>query len=110
MPEDFATEPIIHFWWSFDAPRSTNDVRFVHVLDEDRGLGDQSDDTIGFAAAGSDFLESVRFDNVSSLPSGTYMVLTGWYELPEMVRYDVLTNVEGAQNSTILLGSFEVVE
>ena len=110
MPEDFVTEPIIHFWWSFDAPRSTNDVRFVHVLDENRGLGDQSDDTIGFAAAGSDFLESVRFDNVSSLPIGTYMVLTGWYELPEMVRYDVLTNVEGAQNSTILLGSFEVVE
>ena len=110
MPEDFAAEPVIHFWWSFDEPRSANDVRFVHVLDDNRGLGDQNDDTIGFAAAGSDFLESVRFENVSSLPAGTYMVLTGWYELPEMVRYDVLTNVDGAQDSTILLGSFEVVE
>ena len=110
MPDDFADEAIIHFWWSFDAPRSTNDVRFIHVLDEDHGLGDQNDTPMGTAPAGSDLMETVRLANVTNLAAGSYVVLTGWYELPEMVRYDVLTNVEGAPDNTIVLGSFDVVE
>jgi len=34
--------------------------------------------------------------------------LTGWYALPDAIRYDVLTNVEGAQDDTVVLGSIRV--
>jgi len=44
------------------------------------------------------------------LPAGDYLVLTGWYALPDAIRYDVLTNVEGAQNNTIVLGTLRVGE
>ena len=108
MSESFAEDPVIRLWWSFDAPRTDNDVRFIHVLDEDRGLGDQNDASAGVVAAGSAVLETIRLDDVPDLPAGAYTVLTGWYSLPEMVRYDVLTNVEGAQDSTIVLGKFTV--
>ena len=110
MPDNFAEDPVIHFWWSFNAPRSANDVRFVHVLDENRGRADQDDTSFGVVPAGSDRYESVELDNVRDLAPGRYLVLTGWYSLPDVVRYDVLTNVEGAQDNTIVLGTIDIGE
>ncbi len=110
VSDDFAEDPVIHFWWSFDSARTGNDVRFVHVLDQDRRLEDQDDDSFGVVPAGSDHLESVTLAKVRELPPGNYTVLTGWYSLPDAIRYDVLTNVEGAQDNTIVLGTFEIDE
>ncbi len=109
MPGNIQEELVIHLWWSFDAPRSLNDQRFIHVLNEQRVLMRQDDIPFGAAQAGSDYLETVRLD-VSGFEPGEYRVLTGWYALPDMVRYDVLTNVAGAQDSTIELGRFRVAE
>lgn len=109
MPGNIQDELIIHLWWSFDSPRTFNDQRFIHVLNEDRVLMRQDDIPFGPVGAGSDYLETVRLD-VQGFDPGEYLVLTGWYALPDMVRYDVLTNVAGAQDSTIELGRFRVAD
>lgn len=109
MPENIDGELAIHLWWSFESPRTINDQRFIHVLNEDRVLMRQDDIPFGMVQAVSDHLETVRLD-ISGFEPGEYLVLTGWYALPDMVRYDVLTNVAGAQNSTIELGRFSVAE
>ena len=109
LPKQIEDEVAIRLWWRFDSPRTNNDVRFVHVLDE-RGLpvserpGDRS---FGEIAAGSELTETLRLD-ASALANGEYRVLTGWYELPFAIRYDVLSNVDGAENDTIVLGSIRV--
>ncbi len=109
MPENIEGQLVIHLWWSFDSPRTFNDQRFIHVLNEERVLMRQDDIPFGPVGAGSDYLETVRLD-VRGFEPGEYLVLTGWYALPDMVRYDVLTNVAGAQDSTIELGRFSVAE
>ncbi len=109
LPKQFEDEVAIRLWWRFEADRSGNDVRFVHVLDEE-GLPvyDRPDDhSFGEVAAGSELTETLILDT-SQLADGEYSVLTGWYELPFAIRYDVLTNVEGAENDTVVLGQIRV--
>ena len=107
LAEEPGDELAIHLWWSFDATRHEGEQRFIHVLDEQRRLMRQNDVSLGAAAAGSDHLESVRLD-IGDFPPGDYVALTGWYSLPDMVRYDVLTDVDGAQDNTIALGRITV--
>ena len=109
MPEDYSDELEVHFWWSFDTSRSESDVRFIHILDQNRRLMDQADDSFGVVQAGSDRFETVRLD-IGNFAPGEYRVLTGWYALPDSIRYDVLTNVDGAQDNTIVLGVIAVGE
>ena len=109
LPKQFEDEVAIRLWWRFESDRSVNDVRFVHILDEE-GLPvrDRPDDhSFGEVAAGSELTETLILDT-SQLQDGEYSVLTGWYELPFAIRYDVLTNVEGAENDTVVLGQIRV--
>ena len=109
LPKQFEDEVAIRLWWRFESDRSNNDVRFVHILDED-GLPvrDRPDDrSFGAITAGSELTETLILDT-SQLADGEYSVLTGWYELPFAIRYDVLTNVEGAENDTVVLGQIRV--
>ncbi|MCY4465562.1 MAG: hypothetical protein OXE46_08500 [Chloroflexi bacterium] len=109
LPDQADDELAVRFWWRFEAPRSANDVRFVHLLDEAGRLvpGRQDDTSLGLLQAGDELTETVRFDT-RFLPAGEYRVLTGWYRLPDAIRYDVLTNVPGAQDDTIQLGIVRV--
>ncbi len=109
LPDRADDELAVRFWWRFEAPRSANDVRFVHLLDEAGRLvpGRQDDTSFGNLQAGDELTETVRFDT-RFLPAGEYRVLTGWYMLPDAIRYDVLTNVPGAQDDTIQLGIVRV--
>lgn len=109
LPDQAEDELALRFWWRFEAPRSANDVRFVHLLDESGRLapGRQDDTSLGALQAGDELTETVRFDT-RNLPAGEYRVLTGWYRLPDAIRYDVLTNVPGAQDDTIQLGIVRV--
>ena len=109
LPKQFDDEVAIRLWWSFESQRSVNDVRFVHILDEN-GLpvSDRPDDhSFGEISAGSELTETLKLDT-SKLADGEYRILTGWYELPFAIRYDVLTNVEGAQDDTVVLGTILV--
>ena len=112
LPEASAGDSIkIRFWWRFEADRSENDVRFVHVLDAEGRLvpGSPPDHHFGAMPAGSELTETVALDK-SLLEPGDYRVLTGWYELPQAIRYDVLTDVEGAQDDTVVLGAIRIRE
>ena len=112
LPAEAADETVkIRFWWRFEADRSENDVRFVHVLDANGRLAPSSppDHNFGSMAAGSELTETVSLDK-SMLAAGDYRVLTGWYELPQAIRYDVLTDVEGAQDDTVVLGTIRIRE
>ncbi len=109
LPRQFEDEVSIRLWWRFESNRSSNDVRFVHILDEE-GLPVQDrpeDRSFGEIAAGSELTETITLDT-SALQEGEYSVLTGWYELPLAIRFDVLTNVEGAENDTVRLGQIRV--
>ena len=106
LPKQFDDEVAIRLWWRFESDRSNEDVRFIHILDEN-GLpvSDRPDDrSFGEIAAGSELTETLKLD-ASKLSPGEYRVLTGWYELPFAIRYDVLTNVEGAQDDHVVLGA-----
>ncbi len=99
----------IRLWWRFEADRSARDVRFVHVLDE-RGqpvAQQPPDNSFGAIAAGSELTETVDLD-AGALEPGEYRVLTGWYALPQAIRYDVLSSVDGAQDDTVVLGAFRL--
>ncbi len=112
LPEAAADDMIhIRFWWRFEADRSENDVRFVHVLDANGRLapGSPPDHHFGTMPAGSELTETVPLDK-SLLEAGDYRVLTGWYALPQAIRYDVLTDVEGAQDDTVVLGTIRIRE
>jgi len=106
-PDDFAEDSSVRLWWRFDNPRAETDVRFIHVLDENRRLMAQADDSVGNIEGDTQWTETVSLD-ISDLPAGNYIMLTGWYALPDAIRYDVLTNVDGAQDNTIVLGSFTI--
>ena len=107
MPEEVSDDLLIRFWWRFESDRSANDVRFVHILDANGVPEDQDDHPFGEIAAGSEHTETVELDT-SQLPAGDYLVLTGWYAQPDLIRYDVLSNVEGAQDDTVVLGTIRV--
>lgn len=110
LPAEARDETIkLRFWWRFESERSPKDVRFVHVLDEQGrpAPGGPADHNFGTIAAGSELTETVTLDK-SKLQSGAYRVLTGWYELPQAIRYDVLTDVEGAQDDTVVLGTMRI--
>ena len=110
LPEDSSDELIkIRLWWQFEAKRSAKDVRFVHILDANGRpvTGSPRDRHFGTLEAGSEITETVTLDK-RRLTSGEYRVLTGWYELPQAIRYDVLTEVEGAQDDTIVLGMVRI--
>ena len=110
LPEEADGELIdIRFWWQFEAERSEKDVRFVHVLDENGRpiLEGPPDHNFGTIPAESELTETVTLDK-SKLEAGEYRVLTGWYELPQAIRYDVLTDVEGAQDDTVVLGTVRI--
>ena len=112
LPEEARDETIkMRFWWRFEAGRSPKDVRFVHVLDRHGQPVPEGPPDIHFGtiAAGSELTETVTLDR-TKLDAGEYRVLTGWYALPKAIRYDVLTDVDGAQDDTVVLGVLRIRE
>ena len=109
MPNEFEETLSVRMWWRFEQARAETDVRFIHILDKNRRLMAQDDSNVGNLMANTEWTETVSLD-ISDLPAGDYTVLSGWYALPDAIRYDVLTNVAGAQDNTILLGTFTISE
>lgn len=107
MPVDVEDALSVRMWWRLEQPRNENDVRFIHILDENRRLMAQDDESFGNTLGQTEWTETISLD-ISTLPPGEYTVLTGWYALPDAIRYDVLTNVAGAQDNTIILGMLTI--
>jgi hypothetical protein len=96
----------IWLWWQFSAPRSENDIRFVHVVDENGAPVAQLDQTTGERAPGDQLAEVVSIDLPPDLAPGTYHVYTGWYTYPDLIRFPVLSDVPGKQDNYVLVGEF----
>jgi len=93
--------------WAFDEARDENDIRFVQVIDSAGRLLAQDDQPLGEHQAGSHWAEIAQVPLPDDLPPGTYQVYTGWYTYPDLVRFPVLADVDGAQAG--LLAEFTAV-
>jgi hypothetical protein len=104
LPQDAVTEDRlpIRLWWTFDGAISENDIRFIKVLDADGAPVAELDSNPGTFAAGASLAERVDLD-VNGL-SGTYAVYVGWYTLPDVTRFPLLSDVPGAADGWIWLG------
>jgi hypothetical protein len=93
-----------YFWleWQLDNPRTANDVRFVHIVDENGEIVLQEDIALGIFEANEQWAELIAFD-MSDLASGDYLVRVGWYNLSN----DVLTNyLREEGQGAVIIGSF----
>jgi hypothetical protein len=104
--DDGTNELSIALWWRFDQPINENDIRFVHILNDDGQLVAQVDEALGVYPAASQRVDSVSID-IESLPPGEYRVVTGWYTYPDLTRRAVLSGVPGAENQTVIIGQFQ---
>jgi hypothetical protein len=104
VPE--SSKLVVALWWRFDQPRAEQDIRFIKVLDEQGEPIAGVDETLGAHGAGSEWVETVRLDLPSDLPDGTYRIYVGWYTYPDLTRFPVLSDVEGARDSLALVGEF----
>jgi hypothetical protein len=108
LPAATQTNLDVRLLWHFDQPLTENDVRFVHVLDAEGSPIAQQDNTLGVQRAGEGWAEMVNISLPEDLPPGEYRVYAGWYTLPDVTRFGVLSEVEGARDGWALLGSFDV--
>jgi hypothetical protein len=95
-------------WWVLAAPRQETDIRFVHIVDSSGQLIAQDDRALGQQAAGGQWLEQVVITLPEDLPAGEYRVFTGWYTYPELLRFPVLSPVEGAADGLALIARFDL--
>ncbi len=97
----------VHIMWDFAAARTTTDIRFIHVLDENGDLIAQNDQTLGTQAAGGAWVEQVM---ILDLPAGNYSVYTGWYTYPDLTPFAVQADGSDAANHRVLLGQVTIGE
>lgn len=98
----------LDLWWQFDQPRTDQDIRFIKVLDE---TGEQIagvDETLGAHESGSQWIETVTLDLPADVKAGTYRVYVGWYTYPDLTRFAVPSDVEGARDRLALIDEFTV--
>lgn len=75
---------IVRLAWSFDAPLSETDIRYVHLIDPNGQLVSQSDVTLGEIAAGEMRAEQVTLTRPDDIITGMYTIRAGWYTYPEI--------------------------
>jgi hypothetical protein len=78
----------VRLLWHFDVPRTTTDIRFVHVIDASGEIAAQSDIPLGELDSGTIWAETVFFA-ASDLPVGEYTVRVGWYDFNTLTNYQV---------------------
>lgn len=75
---------IIRLAWSFDAPVSETDIRYVHLIDPNGQLAAQNDTTLGEITAGESRVEQVTLPRPDEIITGIYTIRAGWYTYPEI--------------------------
>jgi hypothetical protein len=96
----------VRLWWTFSQDRSANDIRFIKVISANGTQAAALDTAPGIFAAGDELAERLDL-NISGL-IGRYEVYVGWYRLPEVIRFPVLSEVKGAQDGLIYIGAIQV--
>ncbi len=98
----------VTLWWRFDQPRSEQDVRFIHVLDGSGKSAGQFDQTLGPHAAVTDWVESLSIEIAGNDEPLT--LCTGWYTYPDLIRFGVLSDVQGASDGLACIGEFMLAQ
>jgi hypothetical protein len=109
LPPEALTENVlpVRLWWNFTQPVDADTVRFVKVLDQEGNEAAGIDTASGPQQSGDSLAETLELD-LSGLTSGTYEVYTGWYTYPDLTRIPVLSDVPGAPDNWILLGTVTI--
>lgn len=94
-------------WWDFDDGMSDFASRFVHVVHEDGEIVAQADHPL-FADVDSTLVDSPSVTLPDDAPAGRYRVYTGFYTYPDITRFTVHSEEEGAVNGLVLVGEFVV--
>lgn len=93
----------VRLHWQFGAPRSTNDVRFVHLVNSAGELVAQNDIPLGQFTEGDEWAEFVTFP-LDVLAAGRYRVRVGWYNLVG----DTLSNYTSNGQGAVTLGTVTI--
>jgi hypothetical protein len=96
----------LSLWWQFAAPVNAQEVRFIHVLDQEGKLAWQNDGSLGAFAADSEWVED--FPLPADLPKGEYTVVVGWYAYPDTTPFCVVANGACSTEGTANLGRLSV--
>jgi len=100
-----STENAIGLWWDFEAALPAESIRFIKILDAD-----------GTQVAGWDFALPAAIGRVADrveIPAGTlvadqtYRVCVGWYTLPDVRRFPVLTPVNGSPDGLACIAEIQ---
>jgi hypothetical protein len=110
LPDAVPDRLRVALWWQFAAARGESDVRFIKVLDDAGNQVVGRDESLGVQPAGTQQLEMLNLDLPQNLPPGMYRVYTGWYRYPDLQRFAVWSDVEGARDGLALVGEFTVNE
>jgi|GEM_PF-319443 len=95
----------LNLWWQFSQPRIDQDIRFVKILGQDGNQIAGVDETLGLQPAGNQWVETLDIP-ITDFPPGTYRVCVGWYTYPDLTRFAVLSDMEGAQDGLACIGEF----
>jgi hypothetical protein len=108
LPADLVTGDTlpVRLWWTFDAALTDQDVRFIKLLDANGQPVAELDSAPGAQNAGDELAERLEL-NVSDL-SGSYAVYAGWYSLPGVNRFPVLSPIAGAQDGWVFMGTVTI--
>lgn len=91
----------LYIWleWQFDVARTAQDVRFVHIMDENGEIILQEDKPLGEIGAEEQLVEFVQLP-LTDLPAGTHSIRVGWYHYSN----DTLTNylAEDRQGAVVI--------
>lgn len=96
--------------WYFEQAPPESASRFIHVLDAENKIVGQADGPLPVEDDDSHWAESPEIRLPEELPTGTYRVYAGWYTYPSLARLNVLVDVPGVENNTVLIGTFEIRE
>ena len=95
------------FWWQFDSAITDQDVRFIKIIDQDGTQVAGVDAPLGNYQAGTMHYDRWQLEK-SDLAPGTYRVCVGWYSHPDLTRFPILSDVDGAQDGLACIGEFMI--
>jgi hypothetical protein len=105
-PQQQVLWPVL--WWRFDQPVTDQDVRFIKIFDKaGQTVAEGLDQPLGALPADSQRVESLTIE-LGDLAAGTYKICVGWYTYPDLTRFPVLSDVDGAQDSMACVSSFTI--
>jgi hypothetical protein len=88
-------------WWRFEGPLPRQSIRFVKILNASGEQVAGWDDAL--PANPGAFSDRVDLSGVSLTPGEPYRVCVGWYTLPDVTRFPVLSDLPGAADGLACL-------